>query len=72
MQTSRSTTATTLLILLFSSLAAACGLKGPLYLPVDETAGKSVTEQSAESPADEQEEEDQEEEEQENEFPSLR
>jgi len=35
----------TLLTLLFSSLLAACGFKGPLYLPEDEPAAKPETTQ---------------------------
>lgn len=37
----------TLPALLFSCLLAACGFKGPLYLPKDEPAAKPETTQSA-------------------------
>jgi len=49
----------TLLALLFSCLLAACGNKGPLYLPKDEPATKPVT--SQEDKGKEQEEEKEEE-----------
>ncbi len=47
----------TLLALLFSCLLAACGLRGPLYLPEDEPAAKPDTAQNAKSEEKETEEE---------------
>lgn len=46
----------TLLTLLFSCLLAACGLRGPLYLPEDEPAAKPDTAQNAKSEEKEKEE----------------
>ena len=47
----------TLLALLSSCLLAACGLKGPLYLPEDEPAAKPDTAQNANSEENEEEKE---------------
>lgn len=46
----------TLLALLSSCLLAACGLRGPLYLPEDEPTAKPDTAQNAESEESEEEE----------------
>lgn len=53
MQTAKSTLLSTLLALLCSCLLAACGLKGPLYLPTDETVAKPGTAQSTETAEEE-------------------
>lgn len=47
----------TLLALLFSCLLAACGLRGPLYLPEDEPASKPETAQKAKSEEKEEQKE---------------
>ena len=39
---------TTTLLLISAGLLAACGLRGPLYLPEDEESGKPATQQSTE------------------------
>ena len=51
----------TLLALLTSCLLAACGLKGPLYLPTDEPATRPDTEQSAKTEEEKEEKEEKEE-----------
>lgn len=47
----------TLLALLLCCLLAACGLRGPLYLPEDEPAAKPDTAQNAKSEENEEEKE---------------
>jgi len=44
MRSAKSTT----LLLISAGLLAACGLRGPLYLPEDEESGKAATQQSTE------------------------
>ena len=46
-----------LLTLLISCLLAACGLRGPLYLPEEEPAAKPDTAQNAKSEENEEEKE---------------
>lgn len=58
MQTARSTLLATLLALLCSCLLGACGLKGPLYLPTDETTAKPATTQGADTAEKAKEDED--------------
>jgi len=43
-----------LLVLICISLLGACGLKGPLYLPPDETVNEIDTKQQTSQPADEE------------------
>ena len=43
-----------LLVLICISLLAACGLKGPLYLPPDDAGNKTDTEQQSGESADQE------------------
>ena len=43
-----------LLVLICISLLGACGLKGPLYLPPDETVNEIDAKQQSSQPADEE------------------
>jgi len=56
------TAQSTLLVLLFSFLLGACGLKGPLYLPKEETVAKPDTAQRTEAAEQEKQEEQEEQE----------